>query len=227
MLASLRVVGGIDGRLGSLELESSLVGGLGGEVESRLEEAQRLGGGADAAGPEGGALEVVPGLAPELRDVRVAGRGRVHRVEQVLGDEHRELVAAVGQRDQVRGRRQVPGLAVASGLRGVGDLADHRLHEPVLPAFGAEPVDLERHDLLAHQRAQHRLEGGGVAAQRHQAVAGERRAEHAGVGDDPLLLGGERVETGGDQRLQRGRGADGREVQVRAVRRARTRRRSR
>ena len=119
---------------------------------------------------------------------------------------------------EVRGSRQVPGLAVAPGLGAVGHLPDHGLHEPVLPALGAEPVDLQRHDLLAHQRAQHRVEGGVVAPQRHQAVPGERRAEHAGIGDDPLLLDGERVEAGRDQRLQRGRCADGREVQVRAVR---------
>ena len=68
----------------------------------------------------------------------------------------------VAQRLEVAGGREVPRAAVAPGERPVGDLADKRLHEPVLAALGRPRVDLEVEQLAACQPAQPPLDVRGV-----------------------------------------------------------------
>ena len=163
--------------LGGGEVQAGLGRGVGGVGEGEFEEALSFGGGSDRDGAGRGAFEVVHGAGGEVGDVGVVVGCGVDRVEQVLGDYGGEVVGGVRLgREVVRGG-EVAGLAVASGQGGVGDLADHGLHEPVLAAFGAEPVGLHRDDLPAAQRVQHGVEGLRGGAEGEQAVAGERQAQ--------------------------------------------------
>ena len=118
--------------------------------ERRLQQELRLGGGAEGAGPGCRALQVIAGPVGHRRYV-VGVRRCVDGVQQVLGHDLRQVAGRVVQRSQVRRGGDVPGLAVAPRLGGVGDLAHHRLDEPVLATLGAEPVGLDGEDLLAAQ----------------------------------------------------------------------------
>jgi hypothetical protein len=76
----------------------------------------------------------------------------------VLGDHDRE-VGRVLLTAQVVGRQKVAPLAVAAGLGTVGHLADHGLHEAVLPDDCGEAIGGQSDDLLAQQRIQRSIKG--------------------------------------------------------------------
>ena len=98
----------------------------------------------------------------------------------------------------------MPRLALALRERLVGDVADEVLQEAVLAVLGRARVGLDAEHLLAHQRGEQRLELGlGEPGSAASACSGEGLAEHRGVLEQPALLGGEAVEPGGDQRVQR------------------------
>ena len=67
----------------------------------------------------------------------------------------------------------------------MGDLADDRLHEPVLASFGRTRVAVEGEDLLLDEFCQsllqrlHRL-----VAQRGECLGPERLSQDCGVGDE-------------------------------------------
>ena len=105
---------------------------------------------------------------------------------------------------EVRGGGEVAALAVAAGERLVGDAADEVLEEAVLAALGRARVGLDAEDLLPYEASQERVELGlGEAGERGERLLGEGLAEHGGVLQEAPLLGGEAVEPGGDQALQR------------------------
>ena len=189
-----------------------------GVLDGQLEQVLGLARRAHPARPECGPLQVGAGPGSQVGALGYVRGTPLDGVEEVLGDDHGEVVTGVGQCGEVVCRGEVPDGAVATGLGRVRDLPDHRLDEPVLTALGTEPVGLHHHDLLAAQRLQHALDVLDVGAQREQALDGEGHAQDAGVGDDLPLRRGQRIEAGSDQGLERRRCADHVEVQVGTLR---------
>ena len=118
-------------------------------------------------------------VAQRVRGLRLGIDDPPDRVEDVPRDHSREVVPRVRLTLQVTCHGEVPGLAVATRQRVVGDLPDHGLDEAVLPALRRPRVGLQLQDLLAHQGTQQLIEV------RHpdglEALAGEGGAEHGGV----------------------------------------------
>ena len=129
--------------------------GVGATFQGHLQVPGRLLGRTERAGPGRSPLQVMIRRPPPA--TRCVGRVRygVQGLQVVLGGYRRDLAREVSSRASRSPRdRQVDGLAVAAGQRAVGHLADHRLHEPVLPELGAEPVRLLAQDLEPDQRGQ-------------------------------------------------------------------------
>jgi len=105
-----------------------------------------------AAGPD----QRADRLAADLTSVRVAGDG-VQRVQVVPSDDVGDFFAVAGEGGpQVRGHGQVAGLAVATGQRVVGDLAQHVLGEAVAAPLRRQRVRGHDEHLPAHQVGQRR-----------------------------------------------------------------------
>ena len=120
------------------------------------------------------------------------------------GDHLGDFLAVAGERGtQVRGHGQVPGLAVPPGQRVVGDLAQHVLGEPVAAPLRGQPVRGHRQHLPADQLRQRRPHHGLVLpGHRDQRLGRERGAQHRRVGHQPPHARVQRIEPGGQQRVQ-------------------------
>ena len=126
-----------------------------GHLECRHQGVDRLPECPEGLGAVGGGQERDPGL----RRHRLAGRsvrsGSIGR-DEVARDHPGQLLVAEGLEMACGG--QVPGPAVALRQGPVGDLADERLDEGVLPAGRCARVGLDGQDLLADERVEAGLE---------------------------------------------------------------------
>ena len=114
------------------------------------------------------------------------------------------LLAVAGERrPQVRGHREMAGLAVTARHRVVGDLAQHVLREPVAAVLGRQRVGRHQQHLAAQQLAEHHRTRRLVeTTDRADRLGRERRAEHRRVGDHTPSHHVERVQPGREQRVQ-------------------------
>ena len=104
---------------------------------------------------------------------------------------------------QVRGDRQMPGLAVPSGQGVVGDLAQQVLGEPVAAPLRGQPVRGHRQHLPAHQLGQRGPDHGLVLpGYRYQCLGREGAAQHRGVSDQPPHPGVQSIQPGRQQGVQ-------------------------
>ena len=138
--ARLVVATGVEQRPGHRRPQRSQPPGVADERHRDRQVGRRLVRSPEPGGAGGGPFEVADRGAAQRVGVGVA-RHRVGGVEVVLGDDRRRGRRA-RSRLHLRRHREVERLAVAARQRGVGDLADHRLHELVLPELGAEPAGL-------------------------------------------------------------------------------------
>ena len=98
---------------------------------------------------------------------------------------------------------EVAHLAVAAGQGVVGDLAQHVLGELVAAPLRRQRVGGHGQHLPAHQLSQRGPDGRFVLpGHRDQGLGGEAGAQHRGVGHQPPHTRVERVEAGGQQRVQ-------------------------
>ena len=103
-------------------------------------------------------------------------------------------------------RRQVPAPPVALGQRPVRHLADQRLDERVLAAFGRSRIDVMDEQLAPDERTETGVEALGVeAADGSETRHGEALPEDGRIADERSIGRVECVETGRDERLERGR----------------------
>ena len=123
-----------------------------------------------------------------------------------MGRDHlRDLVRVEAgiRREEARGG-QVPPAPVAPGDRLVGDPLHERLQEAELAALGGERIGLEGKQFLAHEAADELLHVLlAEAGERGKTPPRERLAEHRRVLQELPLGLRHRIETGGDQRMER------------------------
>ena len=97
----------------------------------------------------------------------------------------------------------MPAAPITQREGGVGDLADDGLDEGELAAFRRAWIDLAVEQVGPDQGAEPLLKGIGFEpADRGQRGRRERLPEHGRVLDEHAVLGRERVEAGGDQRVE-------------------------
>ena len=213
LLASLRRAG-VEGRRGGREVERAWSAGS--SVRASAVSSRRCASvGHRRPGPGRPRAPGSPGPGPASAVRRRRRAGRSIASSRCLATTCARSPAGSSSGARYVGRREVPRLAVAPRQRVVGDLAHDRLDEAVLPALGAEPVGRAAGSPCAPGTRAPPSRPSGSAAERDQPLAGERQRRARWRRDDPLLLGGQRVEPGRDQRLQGRRGADRVEVEVR------------
>ena len=129
----------------------------------------------------------------------------LERGEVMRGDDLDDLLLATRPRRlEERGCGEMPGLAIALRERLVRDVSHEVLEEAVLPPFGRAGVGLEEEDLLAHERAEGRLDAVvRCAGDRGDCIDDERLAEDRRVLDEFALGRLEAVDARGDERVQR------------------------
>ena len=139
------------GGLGGQFVEDRLVRGLGRDAQRLLAEVECLLVRAQGCRPIRGRAQRDPGLAGQGVPLGTGGAVRVGG--QVLaGEGTGELVGT--QRLEVTRGREVARLAIGAGHHVVGDLADQRLHEPVLAALRRARVDVRAQELPLGERPQ-------------------------------------------------------------------------
>ena len=111
---------------------------------------------AERARPRRGGAEGDPRLRRERPAVGIVRRGAVGR-EVVRGERAGQLVLA--ERLEEAGRGEVAAASVAPRQRPVRDLADERLDERVLAAFGRPRVDVVDEQLATDERPAELLDG--------------------------------------------------------------------
>ena len=173
---------------------------------------QRLSRRSERLRPLRGLTQQHPRAVDQVLLVAVPWGGVRSGVEVVLGKHAGQVLRHIRLGTEVAGHRQMPRLAITAGQRVVADLADDRLHEPVLPTLGAARPHPRRQDLLTYQGVQQTVEvrpdGEGS-----QPRAAEAHAEHRRVLHESAFARGQRVKSPGHQRLQAGRSAYGEQVQ--------------
>ena len=178
-----------------------LLGRVGRDAQCLLQERDGLVVRAQARGPIGGGLECDPRLARECIGLG-ALRGIRMRSEVVAGQGSGELIGFERLEESRCG--EVTRLPLRPRKGRVGNLADQRLHEEVLPALGRSRVELPRQQLSPDEGREARFQRGLLDARDHgQGGQAERLAEHSRVVDDRPLRCVERVEPRGDERSQR------------------------
>ena len=175
------------------------------QAERLVEEPRRLGERVQPQRPVARVAEGVPGRLDERIVARLTGRRVAQRPQVVVGEHPGPVLAALrGERLQPACRAAVLlGAQCARDLL-VGDVSDDGVGEGELRLAEHDRGALPPHQLLSLQLVQQVLDRPALAgADLRQRAQPERPADHGGILDEELLLHGQRVETGGDDRLHR------------------------
>ncbi len=199
-LCDLRVAAGV-GRHPSLLEQIRPVGRVARDLERLEEEHGGLVMAAEGGGALGGTAQGEPRLCREGLALGVIAR-RAICSQVVRGERTGQLIFA--QTLEEPRRRQMPAPPIALGQRPVCHLADERLDERVLAAFGRSRIDVVDEQLAPDERTEAGVEALGVeAADGREARQGKALSEDRRITDERSIGRVECVEAGCDECLER------------------------
>ncbi len=211
----LLVPAGLPGVPGDLLVQSGELGGLRRDAECLLEISDGLQGRAEGTGPIGRGTQRDPRLCGNRLCLRT-GLARGVGVGVVTREDARKLVVA--ERLEVPRGREVPLPPVAPREGAVGDLSHQLPHETVLPTLRRPWIVVDREQFAPYQRTKGRGEGGLLlGGNSRKGLRGEGFAEHRGILEHAPLRGREGIETRGNERLERFRDVEVRQLGPREV----------